>query len=218
MSCCCHHSKSAAKFFSFFAKSYRRRFLKKGFEPSQQQLFDGITKASFEDKTLLEIGCGVGHFHQTLLEHGALSSIGIELAKQMLIEAKDWARQRNLREKTTYLEGDFIDIANTIKPVDIVIMDKVVCCYPDADALIHRSLEKCINSIALTYPRNKWYTHIGVQFLALIMKLVGSSFRPYVHDPIQIERWIESQGFKKLYQKQTLVWLTQVYQKDKVIK
>ena len=94
----------------------------------------------------------------------------------------------------------------------------MVCCYPDADALIHRSLDKCNDSIALTYPRNTWYTQAGVQFLALMMKLLGSSFRPYVHDPIQIERWIENQGFKKLTQSQTIVWLTQVYQKDKKTK
>lgn len=213
MSCCCPHSQSAGKFFSFFAKSYRRRFAKKGFEPSQQQLIKGITLANFTNKTLLEIGCGVGHLHQSLLEQGALSAVGIELATEMLVEASDWAQQRGLAEKTQYLEGDFIDIASTVEAVDIVIMDKVVCCYPDADALIHRSLEKCHETIALTYPRKTWYTRSGVQIAALIMKLLGSSFRPYVHDPEQIEQWILAQGFKKIVQDQTPIWLTQIYKK-----
>jgi len=213
MSCCCPHSQSAAKFFSFFAKSYRRRFAKKGFEPSQQQLLDGITQAGYSNKTLLEIGCGVGHLHQSLLEQGALSAVGIELAAEMLVEAADWAKQRGLNEKTNYLEGDFIEIASTVEAADIVIMDKVVCCYPDADALIHRSLEKCHDTIALTYPRKTWFTRFGVQISALLMKLLGSSFRPYVHDPAQIEKWVTAQGFKKTLQKQTVIWLTQIYQK-----
>ena len=213
MSCCCPHSQSGGKFFSFFAKSYRRRFEKKGFEVSQQQLIEGITQANYSDKTLLEIGCGVGHLHQSLLEQGAISAVGIELASEMLTEAIDWAKQRSLDNKTKYLEGDFIEIASTVEPADIVIMDKVVCCYPDADALIHRSLEKCRETIALTYPRKIWYTKMGTQTLALIMKLLGSSFRPYVHDPSQIEKWITEQGFKKTVQSQTFVWLTQIYQK-----
>lgn len=214
MSCCCPHSQSASKFFSFFAKSYRRRFAKKGFEPSQQQLMDGITQANFADKTLLEIGCGVGHLHQCLLEQGAQHAVGIELATEMIVEATDWAKQRGLENKTKYREGDFIEIASTIETADIVIMDKVVCCYPDADSLIHRSLEKCRESIALTYPRKTWYTRFGVQLLALIMKLLGSNFRPYVHDPIQIEQWITEQGFKKIVQNQTVIWLSQIYQKQ----
>ncbi len=213
MPCCCPHSRSAGKFFSFFAKSYRRRFNKKGFETSQQQLVNGISQINFDNKTLLEIGCGVGHLHQSLLEQGATSAVGIELSDKMLIEAKDWAKQRGLADKTSYLEGDFIELVDTIETSDIVIMDKVVCCYPDADALIHRSLEKCNDSIALTYPRKTWYTSFGTEVLAIILKLLGSSFRPYVHDPLQIENWIAEQDFKKVVQEQTAIWLTQVYQR-----
>jgi len=50
MPCCCSHSQSASKFFSLFAMSYRKRFTKNGFKPSQQQLLTGITKASFKNK------------------------------------------------------------------------------------------------------------------------------------------------------------------------
>ena len=214
MPCCCPHSQSAGKFFSFFARSYRKRFAKKGLGTSQQQLINGIKQANFQDKTLLEIGCGVGHFHQLMLEQGARSAVGVELASKMLAEAKDWARQRGLSDKTQYIEGDFISIAEILESADIVIMDKVVCCYPDADSLIHRSLEKCQSIYALTYPRKVWYTRLGTQILALLMKLLGSDFRPYVHDPEQIENWISEQGYKKLMQNQTSIWLTQVYVKQ----
>jgi len=213
MSCCCPHSQSASKIFSFFAKSYRRRFSKRGFEHSQQQLFDGILKTNHKNKTLLEIGCGVGHFHQTLLKQGAKFATGIELASKMLDEARDGAKQRDLTTKTNYIEGDFISLTNDIEIADIVIMDKVVCCYPDVDLLIHRSLNKCHSTYALTYPRKTWYTRLGVQILATLMKLSGSDFRPYVHDPTQIENWIIQQGYKKISQSQTVIWLTQIYEK-----
>ena len=169
MSCCCPNNQSTNKFFSFFPKSYRHRFEKKGLQPSQQQLIDGIARANYIEKKLLEIGCGVGHLHQSLLERGALSAVGIELATEMLVEATSWAKQRGLDKKTNYLEGEFIELASTVETADIVIMDKVVCCYPDADSLIHRSLEKCRETIALTYPRKTWYTRFGTKVLSVIM-------------------------------------------------
>jgi hypothetical protein len=50
--------------------------------------------------------------------------------------------------------------------------------------------------------------------MAVIMKLLRSDFRSYVHDPEKIHQWITARGFTKLYQNQTLVWLTQVYVKN----
>ena len=132
MSSCCPHARSAGRFFSFFAHRYRKRFKKKGFEPSQQQLIAGLEQVGYRDATVLEIGCGVGHLHQSLLEQGADSAVGIDLASSMLAEARDWAGERGLTERTDYIEGDFMLVADQVDPADISLLDKVVCCYPDA--------------------------------------------------------------------------------------
>jgi len=52
-----------------------------------------------------------------------------------------------------------------------------------------------------------------VEIMAFILKLNGSDFRAFVHDPNDIERWITESGFKKVYQEKTFIWLTQIYQK-----
>lgn len=213
MSCCCPHSVSAGKVFSFFARSYRKRFAKKGFEPAQKQLIAGLQQAGFGDKSVLEIGSGVGHLHQTLLERGAKSAVGIDLAASMIEEAEAWARERGLEERVRYYQGDFMALAESLEQSDITILDKVVCCYPDADGLVHRSVSKTRYVYALTYPRSRWYVHIGFALGAILMKLIRSDFRPYLHDPEQIEQWITEAGFKKAYEATTLVWLTQVYER-----
>ncbi|MDH5648062.1 MAG: class I SAM-dependent methyltransferase [Gammaproteobacteria bacterium] len=213
MSCCCPHARSASRIFSFFARRYRRRFEKKGFEPSQKQLMAGLSEAGFAGKTLLEIGSGVGHLHQTLLEQGAGSAVGVDLAPRMIDEARRWARERQLESRVTYLEGDFINLADALEPADITVLDKVVCCYPDAEGLVKQSLRKTKGVYALTYPRNRWYVWLGGQAQALIMALIRSDFRAYVHDPEQVERWISAAGFRKVYQATTVIWLTQVYTK-----
>jgi phospholipid N-methyltransferase len=214
MSCCCPHSNSANRFFSFFASRYRRRFEKKGFEPSQKQLLEGLQQAGYRDAKVLEIGSGVGHLHQTLLEQGAASAVGIDLASRMVDEAQHWAEERKLAGRTDYLEGDFMEIHEILSGADVTVLDKVVCCYPDADGLVHASLKKTNRVYALTYPRNRWYIRTMMGISAFMLKLVRSDFRPYVHDPEVIEKWITETGFSKAYQNNNMVWLTQVYVKS----
>ena len=214
MSCCCPHSNSANRFFSLFAARYRRRFEKKGFEPSQKQLLEGLQQAGYQDAKVLEIGSGVGHLHQTMLEQGAASAVGIDLASRMVGEAQHWAEERKLAGQTDYVEGDFMEIHESLSRADVTILDKVVCCYPDADGLVHASLKKTNRVYALTYPRNRWYIRTMMGISAFMLKLVRSDFRPYVHDPEMIEKWITDTGFSKSYQNNNMLWLTQVYVKS----
>jgi len=175
---------------------------------------EGLSQADFQNTSVLEIGSGVGHFHMSLLEAGAATATGIDLAPKMIAEAEDWSSQRGLEGRITYHQGDFMEILPIIDPADVTVMDKVVCCYPDADGLIHRSLEKTRRVYALTYPRDRRLVRLGVALAALLMRLIGSSFRPYAHSPAVIEKWITAQGFHKRYEKTTFVWLSQVYVKN----
>lgn len=218
MNCCCPYSRSASRFFSFFAGSYRQRFEKKGFEPSQKQLMAGLAQVGYQDASVLEIGSGVGHVHLSMLEQGAASAVGIELSEKMNGEARLWSSERHLGDRTEYLDGDFMELTDTVTPADVAVMDKVVCCYPDVDGLVHRSLEKTRRVYALTYPRDRWIVRFGVGVLALSLRLLRSDFRPYVHDPLQIEKWIVEAGYSKQYEAKTFVWLTQVYIKEAQIK
>ncbi|MDH5181990.1 MAG: class I SAM-dependent methyltransferase [Gammaproteobacteria bacterium] len=211
MTCCCPHSRSGGRLFSFFARSYRRRFSKKGFEPSQKQLLAGLAAAGYQGADLLEIGSGVGHLHLYLLEQGAKRATGIDLAVDMIAEARNWAEQRGLAERVTYINGDFIEHLNEIETTDICLLDKVVCCYPDADTLVNQSIRKTGRVYALTYPRYRWFIRMAVGLGAVILKLFGSDFRPYAHNPADIERWINAAGFSKFQEYKTFIWLTQIY-------
>jgi len=213
MSLCCAPTASTAKFFSLFANGYCRRFKRKGFEPSQKHLLEAIEVAGFDDQTLMEIGCGVGHLHLTLLERGARSAVGIELAPKMLTMAKDWAKERALADRVEYLEGDFMILANQLDSAEIVILDKVICCYPDVKGLVSKSIDESLRTYVFTIPRNRWIVRFGMSFLKFFLWLVRSEFRPYIHSLETINTIVESAGFKKFYQRSTFVWNTFAYAK-----
>jgi 2-polyprenyl-3-methyl-5-hydroxy-6-metoxy-1,4-benzoquinol methylase len=211
MSSCCGHAAGAGRFFSFFASNYRKRYLKKGFEPSQKQLITGLEQAGLDGAALLEVGCGVGYLHQHLLEKGAATATGIDLSEKMIAEAERLARERNLADRVHYLPGDFIEQAGAVDNADIVLLDKVICCYPDAHALVQQSLDKAQRVVALTIPRKRWVVQFGMAAMNTVLWLLRSQFRGYVHDPQAIERWITARGFSKVYENRTLAWLTQVF-------
>lgn len=213
MNCCCPHAASASRLFSLMAGGYYRRFRKRRFEASQEQLLAGLAEVGYRDATLLEIGCGVGALHQELLEQGAARATGIDLAPRMIEKAEQLAAERGLADRTRYLIGDFMVMGEALEPAEVALLDKVVCCYPDADGLVHASLDRTARVYALTYPRDRWYVRAGMALGSLLMWLIRSDFRPYLHDPRQVEAWIRDAGFVKRYENTTLVWLTQVYEK-----
>jgi len=213
MNCCCPHSRSAGRFFSLFARRYRKRFEHKGFEPSQKQLIEGLDAIGYRENSILEIGSGVGHLHQTLLERGARSAVGVDLAPKMLAEARRWADERALGERVDYLEGDFVDHAGEIERADIAILDKVICCYPNAGRLVRDSLAKTRRGYAFTVPRERWFVRLAVGTLAFAMRILCSKFRPYVHDIEGIDTLIVDAGFEQHFEASTAFWLTRVYQR-----
>ena len=211
MSTCCCHAQSAGRFFSFFARRDRKRFKRKGLELTQKQLMAGLEQVGYREATVLDIGCGVGPIHQSMLERGASEAVGVDLAPAMLSEAKNWADERGLGDRVDYVEGDFMTLDERIDAADVSVLDKVVCCYPDAQELVRKSLTKTRRAYGLTYPRDRWFMRLGIGAAACLFWLIRSDFRPYVHDPIQIQRWISDGGFEKRFEDQTAGWLTQVY-------
>jgi magnesium-protoporphyrin O-methyltransferase len=211
MTSCCTHNRDTGRFFGWFARRDRRRFASKGLEPSQKQLVEGLRRSGFAGASLLEIGCGVGYLHQRLLQDGAASAIGIDLSAKMLDEARDQARVQGLAERTEYREGDFVELADSMAPADVVILDKVICCYPDAERLVQRSAHKAARAYAFTIPRDRSSVRFALWSTSLVLKLMRCSFRARVHSPEAIDSRLTDAGFERVFQESTFIWLTRVY-------
>ena len=164
---------------------------------------------------LLEIGCGVGYLHQQLLRDGAQRALGVDISEEMLGQARELARAAaGWRIAPSIVRGISLSSPTASVGADVTLLDKVVCCYPDAEALVTKSLAKTRRVYALTYPRDHVLNRVGVRVLGFFLWLVRSTFRSYVHDPRRIEGWIAVAGFKKRYENQTFIWLTQVYVRE----
>lgn len=208
---CCAHARAAARLFSRLSHCYLWRYRLLGLERSQRQLTAGLEKVGLNGARLLEIGCGTGFLLQHLLEQGASQAVGVDLSSAMLAEAETQARRRGLLGRVRYVQGDFLDLAANLEAADIVILDKAICCYPDAEALLIRAAERARRAMALTYPRLTPLNRCGVRIVNRFLSLTGSDFRIYLHSPQAVDGWLIKAGMAKAYQAETPVWLTEVF-------
>ena len=214
MNCCSRSSGAYEKCFGFLSRIYAFRYRRMGPDAMQREMLEQLERLGVTDRTLLDIGCGVGVLHQTLLERGAARALGVDLAPRMLDYARSRAHAMALDEKVEYRLGDFVDMEAELEPADLTLLDKVVCCYPDAEGMLEAAARHTRVALALVYPRRHLLGLISNRIWNFGYRVFGSEFRSFVHDPVSVHRWLEGRGLRRIFDRNNLMWHTQVYVVD----
>jgi 2-polyprenyl-3-methyl-5-hydroxy-6-metoxy-1,4-benzoquinol methylase len=209
-SCC-----GTGSFFSRWSRFYAKRFRSGGLEPVQKYLLEGISMQPVRERSVLDIGCGVGSLHLTLLKEGAKHSVGVDMSEGMLREAKRFAQEFGLSEKVDYVAGDFTQCSASIPQSDITVLDKVVCCYENVEALVRASTEKTGQTYALSHPRENVLMRLLFRGHMILAKTLHWSFHPFWHDWALVRSLVLSNGFELMYENATISWQVLVYKRVK---
>ena len=211
MSCCGVTNRSTDRVFSLAAPWYYWRYRLLGLDRHQRELVAGILDAGTAGASLLEVGSGVGYLHHHLLKRGLGNAAGVDLSAGMLEVARRLARRHGVDGRVHYHHGDFVALADALPDADVTVLDRAVCCYPDAEAMVGRSLDRTRRVYALTYPRDHRPNRVAVRVLARALGWLGIAYRAWVHDVGAIEKWIAARGFRKAREHKSAAWLTQVW-------
>jgi 2-polyprenyl-3-methyl-5-hydroxy-6-metoxy-1,4-benzoquinol methylase len=155
------------------AARYRRRGVR-GTSRDLVELAGDVSGAS-----VLEVGGGVGAIELELLAAGAESATDVELSGEYEEEAAKLLVERGLSDRVERRVGDFV--VEPVEPHDVVVMHRVVCCYPDVNALVGAAAERTRRRLLLTYPQERVWARAGIGAVNLFMRLTGSDFRAFVH-------------------------------------
>ena len=110
--------------------------------------------------------------------------------------------------------GDFVTDAGLVEAHDVVLMHKVVCCYPDPDALVSAAAAHARHSLALTLPRQRAFIRFGFGSLNLWLRLTRCGFRAYVHAFAVVADAARREGLElRLREAQGLVWENAVFER-----
>jgi ubiquinone/menaquinone biosynthesis C-methylase UbiE len=81
---------------------------------------------------LLDIGGGIGAIQHELLDAGVTHATCVDASAPYLDAARQEGGSRGHDGRVTYLHGDFVDLADSIPPADIVTVDRVLNVYPES--------------------------------------------------------------------------------------
>jgi magnesium-protoporphyrin O-methyltransferase len=149
-----------------------------------------------------------------LLEAGFSRSVTIDASPAYVAVARREAQARGLATRMDILEGDFVTTAAELPSADVIVLDRVVCCYPHFRPILEAAVTRSNRLLAFSYPRDRWYVRLSVAFENLPRVLARKAFRVVVHSGADMEELILAHGFARASRTGTLAWCVDVYQKN----
>jgi magnesium-protoporphyrin O-methyltransferase len=185
---CCNATDYRRFFNRKFAARDLRRYREEGLSKTARDLVElcgDVTGAS-----VLEVGGGIGAVQLELLEAGARRSTNVELSGGY----EDAAAELFAGRDTDRRIGDFVD--EDIDPHDVVVMHRVVCCYPDVEALVGTAAARAQRRLALTVPQQRRWIGWGFAVLNVWLRLSRCGFRAYRHSFARIDTAAATKGLR----------------------
>ena len=210
----CEHCCGAEQFFDQKeAKKKLRQYRKKGATGSTRVLLEMLRFSNEQDRSLLDIGGGIGALQWDFLRKSGMSTTDIDASGAYIKVAGDYAIENSWEDRVRLIKADFIDVAPEVETHTYVTLDKVVCCYPDYQSLLGLATSKANYRIGLTFPIGGPVSKMLNVFATLYLRLSGNPFRSFVHPPKMIKKEIEDSGFKLVSKKIKFPWHVQLYEK-----
>lgn len=180
-------------------------------------LLAALIDVGLAGRTVLDVGCGIGDLAIEAVVQGAARARGYDLSPKAIAEARKLARDRGVSDRTQFEVGDGAKLE--LPAADVVAVNRVVCCYPDADGLLERSLGATGSVYAIIAPISKGLTGLLNRVLNAFQNVVYrvrdrkyQGFRTFVHDGEHIDRRVRAEGFRRVHhERRRVVWDLAVY-------
>lgn len=203
---CCESNSYDRTFSGRFARRIARRYRRRGLSRSAEALVRFLADRGIEGATLLEVGGGVGQVHVELLHRGAARAVNLELSSSYEVEAADLLKRSAVADR---VERRFLDIAQTpgdVEPADVVVLHRVVCCYPDYQRLLGAAGSKADRLLVFSHPPRNAATRTILWFDNQVRRLRGETFRTFAHPPEQMLEVLEEAGLRRTYRWRGFGW------------
>jgi len=179
-----------------------------------KKLLHMLSDVDVSNKSLLDIGGGVGVIADQLFKKGLEKSTMVDISRAYQSAAKSLLSGYVSEGRSHFILGDFSQVYTNIETADIVTLDKVICCYEDFDSLVKTSVARANSIYAIILPRNAWWVKLFNKFGVVWRKISGNEFNSYIHPIKEIEKIIHSAGFRQFKFHAHWEWLIRVYRKD----
>jgi 2-polyprenyl-3-methyl-5-hydroxy-6-metoxy-1,4-benzoquinol methylase len=206
MASCCP-SRDYRRFFNQrFARRLANRYRKRGLDPTAQTMVQFLQELGIEGATVLEVGGGVGEIQIELLKLGAARAQNLELSPDYEQQARMLAGQAGVQGRLDWRIHDLAQDPAAVVPADLVILHRVVCCYPDYERLLGAAADHARRALVFSYPPRNALSRAFYGVFNLVMRLTRSSFRGFAHPPGAMLGVLEDHGLRRTYGRRSRIW------------
>jgi 2-polyprenyl-3-methyl-5-hydroxy-6-metoxy-1,4-benzoquinol methylase len=204
-SCC--NARGCDRFFgSRFARRVSRRYRKRGLDDTARRIVGFLEQRGVAGASVLEVGGGVGEIQLELLKRGAARAVNLELSPAYEEEAERLLREAGLEGRVERRMHDIAVDPAAVESADVVVLNRVVCCYPDYERLLGAAAEHARRSVVFSYPRRSAVSRLFIAVQNLIFLLLRKEFRTFVHPPARMLAVLEERGFRRTFAHPGVVW------------
>jgi 2-polyprenyl-3-methyl-5-hydroxy-6-metoxy-1,4-benzoquinol methylase len=206
MASCCNPRGCDRFFGRRLARHAAARYCRKGLDDTAQKMVEFLEERGIEGATVLEIGGGVGDLQLELLKRGAARTVNLELSPAYDEEAERLLRETGFEGRAERRLHDIAEAPGAVEPADVVVLNRVVCCYPDYERLLGAAASHARRLLVFSYPRRNAVSRLLVRGQNLAFRLLRKEFRTFAHPPEQMLAVLEQHGLRRTFAHRPLVW------------
>jgi magnesium-protoporphyrin O-methyltransferase len=206
MSDCCSPTGYRQIFSERTAKRDASRYRRRGLDQVSGLIVRLVRERGISNRTLLEVGGGVGAIEIELLKAGLGRAVSVELTPTYEEVAGSLLRENGFDERVDRRVLDFAQAGGDVRPADFVVLNRVICCYPDMPLLAGAAADHTLGTLVMSFPNERWWTRLAFTLLNVALRVTRRQFRVFLHPPDSIVAAAERHGLRASYNEPGRFW------------
>lgn len=211
---CCSPAGYRWAFSEKVARRDARRYARKGLDSTSRRIVGLLTRRGVDGLTLLEIGGGVGTLQIELLKLGLARAQNIDITSTYEKTASELLRNAGLEDRVERKVMDFAEAGDDVEAADIVILNRVLCCYPDMPKLTAAASAHCRQVMVLSFPKDRLWTRAALAVGNLLLRATRRHFQVFVHRPERILAVAKQEGLMTTFDQPGRFWQVAALQRS----
>jgi 2-polyprenyl-3-methyl-5-hydroxy-6-metoxy-1,4-benzoquinol methylase len=206
MAGCCDPRGCDQFFGTRFARRMAKRYRTRGLDRPTRRMVEFLDRHGIEGATVLEVGGGVGEIQLELLERGAARTVNLELSAAYEPEAQRLLREAGLEDRVQRRLHDIAVDPAGVEQVDVVVLHRVVCCYPDYERLLTAAADHARRLLVFSHPPRNVISRALIGMQNVGFRVTGKEFRTFAHPPSAMLAVLEQRGLRRTFTHHGVPW------------
>lgn len=206
MSACCDPRGYDRTFDSREARRRAEQYRRRGPDRTERRIVDLIADRGVTGASVLEIGGGVGEIQVELLRRGAASVTNLELSAAYDDEARRLLAEAGLAGRVERRIADIAVDPDAAEPADVVVLNRVVCCYPDFPRLLGAAADHARRLLVFSHPPRTLLSRAVIGGANVAFRFTGGGFRVFAHPPEAMRAVVAEHGLRPVAPTVGRVW------------